>query len=110
VRVEVLRVLDERFGAYDVDEGFGGEVSCALPLCGPEGALGLVVLAELGLDVVVDALDFLSTGLAAIIKYECTSIHLLQRVDQVCDGLVGSVLDLIPLEVAQVLVDGLYVM
>ena len=47
--------MDKGFRAYDVDEGFGGEVSCALSLCGSEGALGLVVLAELGLDVVVDA-------------------------------------------------------
>jgi hypothetical protein len=38
-----------------------------------------------------------------------TVTHLLQRVYQVCDGLVCPVLDLIPLEVAQVLVDRLYI-
>jgi len=60
MRIEVFRVADDGFGVYDVDEGLGREVSCALPLGGLEGALGLVVLAELGLDVVVDALYFLS--------------------------------------------------
>lgn len=60
MRIEVFRVADDGFGVYDIDEGLGREVSCALPLGGLEGALGLVVLAELGLDVVVDALYFLS--------------------------------------------------
>lgn len=60
MRIEIFRVADDGFGVYDVDEGLGREVSCALPLGGLEGALGLVVLAELGLDVVVDALYFLS--------------------------------------------------
>jgi len=60
MRIEIFRVADDGFGVYDIDEGLGREVSCALPLGGLEGALGLVVLAELGLDVVVDALYFLS--------------------------------------------------
>lgn len=51
--------MDEVFGVYDVYEGFGGEVACSFSLGGCEGAFGLVVLGELGLDVVVDALYFL---------------------------------------------------
>ena len=38
------------------------------------------------------------------------SVHLLQGVYEVCNGLVGPVLDLVPLEVAQILIDRLYVM
>lgn len=44
--VEVFRVANEGRGVYDVDEGFGGEVSCAFAFCGCESAFGLVVLAE----------------------------------------------------------------
>lgn len=62
VCVEVFRVADEGSGIYDVDEGFGGEIACALALCGRECTLGLIVLAKLGLDVVVDALYFLDEG------------------------------------------------
>jgi hypothetical protein len=69
MRVEVFRVADEGFGVYDVDEGFGGEVSGALAFRGCEGAFGLVVLAELGLDVVVDTLDFLLKRSARITVY-----------------------------------------
>jgi hypothetical protein len=69
MRVEVFRVADEGFGVYDVDEGFGGEVSGALAFCGCEGAFGLVVLAEFGLDVVVDALYFLSKQSTSIMPY-----------------------------------------
>jgi hypothetical protein len=67
VGVEVFRVADEGLGVYDVDEGLGGQVSCALPFCGCYGASGLVVLAELGLDVVIDALDFLFPRSALIV-------------------------------------------
>jgi hypothetical protein len=59
VGVEVFRVADQDGGADDVDEGFCGEVAGAFALGGGEGALGLVVLGEFGLDVVVDALQFL---------------------------------------------------
>jgi hypothetical protein len=59
VGVEVLGVLDERWGLDDGDEGLGGEVAGSFPLSRGEGALSLVVLGELGLDVVVDALYFL---------------------------------------------------
>jgi hypothetical protein len=64
MRVEVFRIADDGFGVYDVDEGLGREVSCAFSLCGLKGAFGLVILAHLGLNVVVDALDLLSTSLA----------------------------------------------
>jgi hypothetical protein len=47
---------------HDVDKGFGREIAGAFPLSGGEGAFGLVVLGELGFDVVVDALDFLRTA------------------------------------------------
>jgi hypothetical protein len=59
VRVEVFRVLDEGGGGDDVDEGFCGEVARTFALGGGEGAFGLVVLGEFGLDVVVDACEFL---------------------------------------------------
>lgn len=109
MRIEVFRVADDGFGVYDVDEGLGREVSCALPLGGLEGAFGLVVLAELGLDVVVDALYFLFSLVTATARYVC-NVHLLQCVYKVCNRLVCPVLDLVPLEVAQILVDRLYVM
>lgn len=44
-----------------MDERFGGEVAGALALGGGEGAFGLIVLRDLGLDVVVDALKLLAT-------------------------------------------------
>jgi hypothetical protein len=59
VGVEVFGVADQGRGADDVDEGFCGEVAGAFALGGGEGGFGLVVLRELGLDVVVDALQFL---------------------------------------------------
>jgi hypothetical protein len=62
VGVEVFGVADDGGGVYDVDKGLGREVARPFPLSGSEGALGLVVLGELGLDVVVDALDFLRTA------------------------------------------------
>ena len=64
--VEVFGVLDQRGGVYDIYEGFAGEVAGPFSLGGCEGAFGLVVLGELGLDVVVDALYLLRHGLAGV--------------------------------------------
>lgn len=116
MRVEVLGVADYGFGIDDVDEGLGREVSGAFALGGLEGGLCLVVLAHLGLDVVVDALYLLSLLSAVLIhstrriRLGLTLTHLLQSVYEVCNGLVGPVLDLVPLEVAQVLINRLYIM
>lgn len=57
---------------------------------GGEVGLDGVVLVEFGLYVVVERLQFF-----------------LERVDEVGDGLVGAVFDFVPLEGAEVLVDGL---
>jgi len=61
VGIKVFRVLDQGGGVYDVDEGFGSEIAGPFPLGGGEGAFGLVVLGDFGLDVVVDALQFLGS-------------------------------------------------
>lgn len=111
MRVEVLGVADYGFGVDDVDEGLGREVSGAFALGGLEGGLCLVVLAHLGLDVVVNALYLLSLLSAMASSFtEQEEAHLLQSVYEVCNGLVGPVLDLVPLEVAQVLINRLYIM
>lgn len=62
------------------------------PLRGREIGLDGVVLVEFGLDVVIEGLQFL-----------------LQGVDEVGDGFVGAVFDFVPLEGAEVLVDGFYI-
>ena len=90
MRVQVIGVLDDETGVDDSGERLCGEIAGPLPLsCGKVG-LGRVVLGELGLDIVVNA-----------------GHVLLQRVDQVCDGLVGAVLDLVPLKGTEILIHGL---
>lgn len=63
VCIEVFRVADDGLGIDDIDEGLGRQVAGALSLCGCKGALCLVVLAELGLDIVVDTLYLLRARL-----------------------------------------------
>lgn len=61
--VEVFRVADNGLGVDDINEGLGRQVAGALSLCGCKGALCLVVLAELGLDIIVNTLYLLRAGL-----------------------------------------------
>jgi hypothetical protein len=108
--VQVFRVTDDRFGVYDIDERLGREVSRAFSLSSLEGAFGLVILAELCLDIVVDALYFLPISSAGVMASLVRATNLLQCGYEVCNGLVGPVFDLVPLEVAQVLINRLYIM
>jgi hypothetical protein len=70
-----------------------------------------VVLVELGLDVVVYAGNVLQLLVLAdaTMRTKRQDTNLLEHVDQLGDGLVGAVLDLVPLEGLQVVVDGLVV-
>jgi hypothetical protein len=78
-----------------------------LALRGGQVGLDLVVLAELGLDIVVDARDFLAPSVLNKIYLDTVdnaATHLLQQVNQFRNRPAVAVLDLVPLEVPQVLV------
>jgi hypothetical protein len=104
VGVEIFRVLEHEAGVYYGGKGLGGQVARPFPFRGGEAGLGLVVLGELGLDVVVDACYLLRATLDLARAGRKGRAHLLQRVYQVGEGLVCAVLDLVPLEGAQILV------
>lgn len=70
--------------------------------------LDLVILVEFGFDIVVNACNLLYANKPPCV-YVAHASNLLQRVDEVGDGLVCPVLDVVPLEGFQVLFHGLYI-
>ena len=132
MRLYVLGVLDQELRVDNGRERLGGEISTACSpkgarqprngvkhirglrsrltaLEGCEVRLDRVILVELGLDVFVhvdELLRVLSARLLAVAeRYKCAGpSNLLQGVNELAQGLIGAVPDLVPGEAAEVLV------
>lgn len=87
--LEVLGISYEGGGRHNRGKGAGSKVAGLSALSAGEVGLDGVVLVEFGLDIVIEGLKFFCKG-----------------VDEVGYGFVGAVLDFVPLEGAEVLVDG----
>ena len=86
--LEVFGISYEGGGRYDRGQGAGSKVAGLSAFGASEASLDGIVLVEFGLDVVIEGLQFFCQG-----------------VDEVSYGFVGTVLDFVPLEGAEVLVD-----
>ena len=87
--LEVFGISYQGGGRHNRGQGTGSKVACLSALSASEAGLDGVVLVEFGLDVVIEGLQFFCKG-----------------VNEIGYGFVGAVLDFVPLEGAEVLVDG----
>ncbi len=86
--LEVFGISNEGGGRYNRGQRAGSKVAGLSAFSTSEASLDGIVLVEFGLDVVIEGLHFFCQG-----------------VDEVSYGFVDTVLDFVPLEGAEVLVD-----